>query len=106
MNDAFKVALLPSATKVWEALAKSDPIRYRKVGLCLYKLGQDPRHPSLRSMRFRSLDTVHGEPIWQSYVESKTPACRVFWHYGPDKSEITVVAITPHPCAARAQRLT
>lgn len=87
-----------TAQAVFDRLTKSDPIRYRKVGLCLLRLSQDPNYPSLKSKRFKSLDKVHGRPIWQSYVENNTPAAyRVFWHHGPADDEITVVAITPHP---------
>jgi len=36
--------------------------------------------------------------IFQSYLENRTPgAGRIFWAYGPDKGEITVLAIEPHP---------
>ena len=39
-----------------------------------------------------------GEQVFESYAEQDTPAAyRVFWHYGPGKGRITVVAITSHP---------
>lgn len=39
-----------------------------------------------------------GEEIFEAYIENKTPgAYRIFWYYGPDNNQITVVAITPHP---------
>jgi len=34
----------------------------------------------------------------QSYLESRTPAAgRIFWTYGPDKHQITIIGIEPHP---------
>lgn len=34
----------------------------------------------------------------QSYLENRTPAAgRLFWAYGPDAGDITVLAIEPHP---------
>jgi hypothetical protein len=34
----------------------------------------------------------------EAYVENKTPAAfRVFWCYGPNRDELTILAITPHP---------
>lgn len=94
----FKLIVQPTAEAAWKNLKKSDKVRYEKVGNCLYKLGQDPKHPGLKSKRYKSLDKQYGAPIWESYVENNVAAAyRVFWHYGPEKDEITVVAITPHP---------
>ena len=45
-----------------------------------------------------SPDGRFSESMWESYVENNSLAAyRVFWHDGPDKDEITVVAMTPHP---------
>jgi hypothetical protein len=36
--------------------------------------------------------------VFEAYAQNKTPgAYRVFWCYGPEQGEITVIAITPHP---------
>ncbi len=56
------------------------------------------RHPSLNTHKYLDLFGPNGEEIFEAYIENKTPgAYRVFWYYGPDNSQITVVAITPHP---------
>ncbi len=56
------------------------------------------RHPSLQTHIFQSLKGPNGEKIFEAYAQQNTPgAYRVFWYYGPDKKEITIVAITPHP---------
>lgn len=95
---SFKLIIQPEADDAWLKLKKSDYKRYRKVGLCLNKLANDPKHPGLNSKRFKSLDGRHEQPIWQSYVENNVPAAyRVFWHYGPGERTITIVAITQHP---------
>jgi hypothetical protein len=40
----------------------------------------------------------NGEEIFEAYAENQTAAAyRVFWHYGPGKDVITIVAITAHP---------
>ncbi|MFA5260075.1 MAG: hypothetical protein WC450_02480 [Candidatus Omnitrophota bacterium] len=58
----------------------------------------NPRHPSLQTHKFMSLEGPKGEEIFESYAEQNTPAAyRVFWYYGPEKQQITVVTITPHP---------
>ena len=43
--------------------------------------------------------TIPLEPeIFEAYAENNTPAAyRIFWYYGPNKKEITILAITPHP---------
>jgi len=36
--------------------------------------------------------------VFEAYVQNRTPgAYRVFWCYGPEPIQITVIAITPHP---------
>ena len=56
------------------------------------------RHRSLQTHEFTSLKGPHGEKVFESYAQNRTSgAYRIFWYYGPDKKEITVVAITPHP---------
>jgi hypothetical protein len=39
-----------------------------------------------------------GEKVFECYAQNKTPsAYRIFFFYGRDKNQITVIAITPHP---------
>lgn len=63
-------------------------------------LQTNPRHPSLQTHVFRSLEHPYDsrEKVFEAYVQQHTPAAyRLFWCYGPDKGQITVLAITPHP---------
>jgi plasmid stabilization system protein ParE len=56
------------------------------------------KHPSLNTHEFTSLSWPNGEKVFETYVQQKTPAAyRIFWYYGPDRKQITIVAITPHP---------
>ncbi|MFB8790462.1 MAG: hypothetical protein U7123_16820 [Potamolinea sp.] len=56
------------------------------------------RHQSLKTHKYDSLTGPDKEEVFESYVENNTPgAWRIFWYYGPDKSMITILAITPHP---------
>ncbi len=72
--------------------------RLKAVRKTLGHLEADPRHPGLQSHEFRSLCGAHGEKVFEVYAEQNTPAAyRVFWHYGPGKGQITVLAITSHP---------
>jgi len=56
------------------------------------------RHPSLNTHEFSSLKGPNGEKVFGAYAQQKTPAAyRIFCYYGPDRKQITIVAITPHP---------
>ncbi len=58
----------------------------------------DLRYPSLQTHGYSELDGANREKVFESYAQNHTPgAYRVFWHYGPKKGQITVVAIVPHP---------
>jgi len=80
---------------------ESNPHRakvHRAVKKTLGLMEVNLRHPSLNTHKYSSLKGSHGEDIFESYAQNKTPgAYRVFWHYGPSKNEITIVSITPHP---------
>ena len=72
--------------------------RLKAVRKTLARLETDPRHPGLQSHEFKSLSSLQGMKVFESYAEQDTPAAyRVFWHYGPRKGQVTIIAITSHP---------
>jgi hypothetical protein len=72
--------------------------RLKAVRRTLAQLEANPRHPSLQTHEYKSLAGPGGKKVFEAYAEQNTPAAyRVFWHYGPHREQITVVAITPHP---------
>jgi hypothetical protein len=72
--------------------------RLKAVRKALGYLETNPRHPSLNTHKYSSLQGPHGEEIFEAYAENKTPgAYRIFWYYGPTQKKITIVAIVPHP---------
>ena len=72
--------------------------RFKAVKKTLQLIASNPRHPGLQTHEFSSLKGPTGEKIFESYAEQKTPAAyRIFWYYGPDRDQITIIAITPHP---------
>jgi hypothetical protein len=72
--------------------------RLKAVRKALALLETNPRHPGLSTHKFSSLSGPRGEEVFEAYAENKTPAAwRIFWYYGPDKRQITILAITPHP---------
>jgi hypothetical protein len=77
---------------------KKDLVKLKKVRKCLGYLQTNPKHPSLETHEYSSMLGENGEKVWEAYAENRTPsAWRVFWHYGPNSNEITIVAVTPHP---------
>ena len=63
-------------------------------------LQTNPRHPSLQTHAFHALEHPYDpdERVFEAYVQQQTPAAyRLFWCYGPEKGQLTIIAITPHP---------
>ena len=56
------------------------------------------KHPSLNTHEYYTISGPNGEKIFEAYAQQKTPgAYRIFWHYGPSRNQLTIVAIIPHP---------
>lgn len=73
---------------------------YKQVIKTLQLLSNNPKHPSLHTHEYSSLKHPYksAEKVFEAYVQNNTPgAYRVFWCYGPDKRELTIILITPHP---------
>ncbi|APZ30655.1 hypothetical protein RRIM16_03730 [Rickettsia conorii subsp. raoultii] len=61
-------------------------------------LQANSRHPSLNTHQYKSVKGHNGEEIFEAYAENNTPAAyRIFWYYGPNKDNITILVITAHP---------
>jgi len=97
---SFELLFTPRADADLDAL-ETDPglaKRLKAVRKALGLLETNPRHPGLNTHKFNSLKGPGGAEVFEAYAENKTPAAwRIFWHYGPDKKQITILAITPHP---------
>ncbi len=94
----FKLRFTSEAKKSLTSLEKTDPKKYRKVLKTLGLMQVNLRHPSLNTHKYDSISGPNDEEIFEAYVENKTPAAfRIFWYYGPNRDELTILAITPHP---------
>lgn len=79
-------------------LGKDDEKLYKKMGKAMALLANDPKHPGLQSHEIDSLSRRYGIKVWQAYLENKTSgAGRMYWVYGPEKNEITIIGLEPHP---------
>ena len=82
--------------------AKASPVEglFKQVDKCIEFLQGNPRHPGLQTHEYSALTHPYDpkQKVFEAYAQNKTPgAYRVFWCYGPDKNQITIIAITPHP---------
>lgn len=99
-NNDYHLSFTEEAELEMEEL-KSDhskkPVA-KAVIKSLQLMKENLRHPSLKTHKYDELKGPNGEEIFESYAQNNTPgAYRIFWFYGPEKKEITVIAITPHP---------
>ena len=104
----YKIRLgIPEMEALWNRLEekhrngtakKEDELLRKKMGKAMHLLSQNPRHPGLHSHEISSLTARYGIKVWQSYLENDTPkAGRLYWAYGPDKGDITIIGLEPHP---------
>ena len=87
-----------STRKLQGKLDKNDEKFFKKLVKVLGFLGDNPRHPSLQTHEIDTLTRKYGFTVFEAYLENHTPSAgRVFWAYGPDRGDITVLGIEPHP---------
>ena len=89
-NDLRELESNPSNKRTLKAVRKT--LGFMETNL---------KHPSLQTHEFQFLKGPNEEKVFEAYAQQNTPgAYRIFWYYGPNKKEITIVAIvaiTPHP---------
>ena len=98
---------VPEMAEYWNGLkekiekgtaTKEEASQYKKIGKALVLLANNPRYPGLNSHEISALTARYGRKVWESYLENNKPAAgRIFWVYGPNQSDITIIAIEPHP---------
>ena len=98
---------LPEMKALWDDLSqrsKTDDLSkdekqfFKKWVKAMGYLRDNPRHPSLKTHDIEAISQRVGFKVWQSYLENKkSGARRMFWAYGPNRKEITILAIEPHP---------
>ncbi len=96
-----------AAYRAFETRKKQKKAKYsRQEGLfmqvrkTIQLLGENPKHTGLHTHEYSALPNPLNpkENVFEAYVQNNTPgAYRVFGCYGPDKKQITIIAITPHP---------
>lgn len=104
----FKIHLgIPEMKEFWDSLkkkvkensaTKKEKTLYQKFGKTMKLLSMNPRHSGLHTHDIEALTKRYKMKVWESYLENNKPAAgRVFWVYGPDQSDITIIGLEPHP---------
>jgi hypothetical protein len=94
----FRLILLPEAKESIEELEKTNPKKLKKVLKTLGQMEAGLQAKGLNPHPYKGWETEDGTQVYEVYVENRTPgAYRIFWHYGPSRGELTILAITPHP---------
>ena len=98
---------IPEMKALWEDLqqkhrsgraSKAEEKLYKLMGKAMRLIATDPRYPGLQTHEITALSRRYGMKVWQSYLENNTPkAGRIYWVYGPDKGDITIIGLEPHP---------
>ena len=87
-----------SKKKTAGTISKKELALYNKWGKAMRLLSQDPSYPSLHTHDIEPLTKRYGFKVWQSYLENNTSrAMRMYWVYGPDRQDITIIGLEPHP---------
>lgn len=97
---AFSLLFTQEAASQLKALERDKGLqkRLKAVRKTLAYLEFNPRHQGLNTHKYSALRGLRGDEVFEAYAENQTSsAYRILWHYGPNKNEITIIAITPHP---------
>jgi hypothetical protein len=73
---------------------------FKQVAKAVELLAAEPRHSGLNTREYDSLQNLIDPKgkVFEAYAQNKTPgAYRIFWCHGPERGEITSLAITPYP---------
>lgn len=100
MSDEFDLKYIENAEDDLKELVadKSKKGVLKAVVKSLKLMSTNLKHPSLNTHKYDEIKGPNGEDVFESYAQNNTPgAYRIFWHYGPKKKMITILAITPHP---------
>ncbi len=109
---SFEVRMgIPEMLSLWrqlmagaaaQTLHRNDRELATQLAKAVNHLGANPFHPGLQSHELGDLSARYGRKVFQSYLENNTPAAgRLFWVYGPDRQQISVIGLEPHPDDAK-----
>ncbi len=103
----FKIRMgIPEMKEFWDDLLakrKNNNLNvdekdlFKRLSKSIKFLSVDPKHASLQTHEIDELSKKYKMKIWQSYLDQGKTARRIFWTYGPNRKEITILGMEPHP---------
>ena len=99
LQEAATASLLNRQKNRKAKAARAEGL-FKQIEKCVRPLLDNPRHPGLNTHEYDSIEHPYDKKskVFEAYVQNQTPgAYRLFWGYGPQKGEITIIAVTPHP---------
>ena len=98
---------IPEMKEFWDSLSKkvkqntaskNEQLLFKRILNCLNKLRENPRYPGLQTHDIEALTRRYKVKVRESYLENNKPAAgRIFWVYGPNQNDITIIGLEPHP---------
>ena len=97
---------VPEMEAFWNSLLKKRKTNmlkpdehelFTRFGKAIANLSANPKHPGLKTHEIEPLSKKYGMKIWQSYLDQGKTVRRFYWVYGPNRNEITILGIEPHP---------
>jgi hypothetical protein len=83
-----------SSRKLQDKLDRQEEKFFKKLVKVVGFLSDNPRHPSLQTHEIDVLTDKYGFKVFEAYLENNKPAAgRVFWAYGLDKGDITILGL-------------
>ena len=81
-------------------ITKNSSGLLKQIKKTLNFLSHNPRHPGLHTHEYSGLKHPWDskQKVFEAYVQNRTPgAYRLFWCYGPEKNQLTIITIIQHP---------
>lgn len=77
--------------------SKAEQDKFKKVRKAIKNMREiGPSYPGFHTHKMKTLTDEAGRPLWNSYLENKTPsAWRMYWVYRDD-GEIHITSVGPH----------
>lgn len=87
---------LKSRKKKGELKGEEEEL-FKKLAKAIKFLAADPRHQGLQTHEIGDLTRRYGRKVFQSYLGQGKHAYRLYWVYGPQRKQITIIGLEPHP---------
>ena len=94
MDNYWKELIQKKESK---SISKDEDQLLKRIAKVIKILMTNPKHPGLKSHEIKPLSKRYGIKVFQSYLDQGQKANRLFWVYGPQNLDITIIAIEPHP---------